>query len=585
MKHRKKEKAQSEQGFIQGAAILVGSLFITKIIGALFKIPLTNIIGGSGMGYFNSAYVLFLPVYSLAVGGLPAAVARMVAQYRAQGDSASVKRLLHLSLTLFIALGAVCMVGVALCAPLFVRAVGNPKALLCVLLIAPSLLFGGIMAAYRGYYEGLRNMVPTAISQVVEALCKLVAGLLFAYVTVLFGQRQFALTGTVFGQEASTPQQASEIVMPFAAAAAILGITISTMVGAAYLMIRHKWKGDGVAVPKASGNQGEPNGTLVKRLALLALPVAVGSIVVNISSLIDLLTIHRCLSDAISIDPVYFARTYHFALQGTVGLLDLPNLIYGSYTGLAVTVFGLVPAFTGMLGKSLLPSVTSGWVEGNLDEVRKSVSSMLRVTCLFVFPCGFSVALLAQPILDFLFHSRTVEIAIAAEPLSVMGIGLIFLALATPLFSVLQAVGRADLPVKLTAAGTVVKLLLNLALISRPQIGIIGAAVGTAVCYGVIVIGALVEVRRLTGLRLHASECLIRPAIAGGFCAATASHVQRTLQDCLDRRLSFLIALMAGGLVFVIFAFALRLISREDVISLPNGEKIAKTLEKYRLIR
>lgn len=158
------------QNFLHGALILAASALIVKLIGAFFKVPLANIIGGSGMGYFMTAYDFFNPVRSLAVAGIPVAVSKMVSEAVATGRFADARRTFRAALGLMCITGVLGTVGVFAFGELFADLAGNPGASAAVLSIAPAIFCCCMISVYRGYYEGQRNMIPTALSQVFEAL-------------------------------------------------------------------------------------------------------------------------------------------------------------------------------------------------------------------------------------------------------------------------------------------------------------------------------------------------------------------------------------------------------------------------------
>ena len=241
-----KSSPQTGQNLLRGASVLGASMLIVKLFGALFKIPLGNILDGDGMGYFSTSYSIFTMIYSFSTAGLPAAIAKMVAEQSVHGRARDIKKLHELSVKLFLILGIAGTAVILLLSKVYVNLVGTPNAWYCVLAIAPSVFFGCMTSAYRGYYEGLRNMTPTAVSQVVEVVFKLVFGLSLSFAAVKIGEAQFAGGGKVFGTVCKTAAQANTAIQPVAAAAAILGVTISTMVGTFYLLFKYRRIGDGI---------------------------------------------------------------------------------------------------------------------------------------------------------------------------------------------------------------------------------------------------------------------------------------------------------------------------------------------------
>lgn len=200
--------AKQKQNFLHGALILMSATVIVKIIGYFFKVPLKGIIGVSGFGYFNAAYGLFNTLYALSVAGMPIAVSRMVAQNMQQGRYRDVRKIKRLSTVSFLCTGLLGTLLMFAGAGPYVRFAENPNAFLAVFVMAPAIFFVCVSSSYRGYYEGLRNMYPTAWSQISEALVKLACGLLFSSAAVRLGLEEYERSGRVFGTAVETSSQA-----------------------------------------------------------------------------------------------------------------------------------------------------------------------------------------------------------------------------------------------------------------------------------------------------------------------------------------------------------------------------------------
>lgn len=574
-------KKNGKQSFLHGALILAAATMVVKLIGALFKIPLTILIGGEGMGYFTTAYGLYNPIAALAVAGLPVAVSKVVAQNAAAGRFRDVRRIFSLSKLFLTAAGLVGLAAMLLGSGLFVRLSGNPGALWSVAAIAPALFFSCIMAAYRGYYEGLRNMIPTGASQVLEALVKLVLGLGLSYAAIVYGNESYRRTGMVFGLYAKNEQAAGEIILQLAAAAAVAGVMLSTCFGMLFLILRYKIGGDGVDQEELRRSP-PPQGrrTLLKELIAIAAPVCLGSLVTNLTSVIDLFSVMNRLGTALAAAPKTVLSMYEGMIPAGVDLSGLPNYLWGCYQGLAVTIFNLVPSITVTFGISALPAVTTAWTRRNKRETQKNIESVLRITALAALPAGLGLTALAGPILSLLFGTRPQEVLVAAPLLRTMGAAVIFVAIASPVYSVLQAVGRADLPVKFMLVGAALKLTTNFFLVAVPSVNIQGAPVGTILCYAFIVLASLISLRRLTGISLRLASVFGKPLLSGTACALAAWAGYGLLVRALPAKLATLAAVAAGGIVYMIFLLVTRTLQKDDLLMLPNGEKIVKALEK-----
>ncbi|MFR0950005.1 MAG: oligosaccharide flippase family protein [Ruminococcus callidus] len=388
-----------KQSFWKGSALLLASAMTAKLLGACFKIPLTNVLGGTGMGYFSTAYGLLLPVYALSVTGLSAAVAQTVSRAAALEHWSEVRRIHHAARLACGALGlllSLCMF--LLAEPFATQIAAQPHALFSLLAIAPAALFGCLTAVERGYWEGLQNMTPTALSQALEAVAKLGFGL--------------ALCMWVL----RNPEVVCRRVPPevplsaLAAAGAVLGVTLSTVLGWVYFLL-HGLRRD-TRLPH-DDRPAAPVSQIFRRLLYVMIPVALGSLVTNLTSLLDLVTMMRCLGRVQMFHGAELAERFGaFAAQP-----DFPAFVYGSFTGMAITVFNLVPSVTNMLGKSALPCAAALWAKQDCLGTAAHVRSVTGAAAAMAFPAAGGLWVLAEPVMHLLYAGRPEEAAIAAEAL------------------------------------------------------------------------------------------------------------------------------------------------------------------------
>lgn len=524
-----------KQSLMTGTAVLLVSAVITKVLGALFKLPLTDLLGGTGMGYFGSAYGLFLMIYALSASGMSAAVASLTAAAAARGEYRTVRRLKSVALLLFSSIGILGTAAMLLGAKPFCDSVAeNPDAYCSVLVLAPSLLLSCIAAVYRGYYEGLRCMTPTAVSQLIEAAVRFFCGLWLCRSTLENGEAVLSVlpAGTTLTAAAS--------------AAAIAGVTLSSLAGLLLLAGMDLLCGDGLTRRMvADAPSSAPRRIVIGELFGILVPVALGALAANLTSLIDLATGIRGLTAAIAKAPDRFV----LCDMGTPA--DTANFLFGCFTGLSVTVFNLVPSVTNMLGKSALPAVAAAYAGRDMRPLTRDSVAVLETTAVLSVPAGLGIAFLSRCILLFLFPHRALEACMAAPSLMWLGLGVGALCISSTLFSMLQAIGKPKTPVVLMLIGVAVKLVGNLILVPIPSLHIAGAGISTTLCYTVIAVLALRAYARETGIRLPLVRLFLPPAYAGLMCAMSAVLVQSLLAAHLGR-LSLPAAVLCGGAVYLI---------------------------------
>lgn len=563
------ESKRKQQSFFHGTFVLLIATVICEFIGVIFRIPLVNLLGETGTGYFSTAYDLYLPIYALAMAGLPIAISRVVAEQITMQRYKDVRKTLKLAIRAFLVTGIVSFIVMMLAAYPFVLITGNKGALPGILAIAPSLLFCCIMSAYRGYYEGLRNMYPTSISCIIESFCKLILGVGFAYLVIQH-----------YGEVNATSAS-------YSAAACLFGITIGTVFGTVYLVLRHKFKGDLITAEELKASS-DPIGTkqALKNITLIAVPVVLGSLVTNIASLIDVTMVQRQLVNAMAtggdtIKAMYSALIHAKNLADS----DIPNALYGCYKGYAFSLYNLVPSITAVIGVSALPILASSWVVKNKVLIKKNIEIMIKTTALMAMPMGIGLSVMAKPVMNLLYGSQPYGVNVAAPILSILGIAAIFSGILAPLTNMLQAIGKQDIPVKNIAVGAVLKIVVNYILVGIPSINIMGAPIGTLVCYVYIATANFICLIKYSGVMPNLNKLLVKPLIASLMCGAAAYAVYGFLATRISTVVSTLAALLAAVIIYAFAVILLRAIDRDDVISLPKGEKIAKVLEKLGIIQ
>lgn len=479
----------------------MASAAAAKLLGALFKIPLTNLLGGVGMSYFSCAYSIFMPVYALIVTGISSAVAAMTAKSAALGLYRNAKKIRSTALMIFSAAGIPgSLLMLILAKPFSAYSVNSPDAALAVAMIAPAVFFGCITACLRGYYEGMSNMYPTAVSQVIEGLVKVFAGLwLCGYVT------ENADTVLRYFPGISD-------IRAIAAAAGILGVTLSSVGAVAYL---------GVMQLFMRGEKGGESAVMSRRaisreLIRTALPVGASAVVTNLTALIDMWTVIGCLG--------FFGAS--MTVPEGVSREELPQFVYGSFAGIALTVFNLVPSVTNMLGKGALTCAASAKERGDKAGLKRSTMQALLTAAVISVPAAMGLAALSPEILGFLFPRQSDEVAVCVNALRLLMPGMVCLCISFPLFSMLQAVGRASMPLKIMLIGTAAKLLGNLGLI--PLIGVNGAAASTSLCYVLILALSLRAYGKATGVEIDKAP-FFKVIYSGAMCGASAYLVSSAM--------------------------------------------------------
>lgn len=556
-----------------GSFILGTTMLITKALGMIYKIPLTNILGGTGMGYYSSAFTVFMPLYAIAASGIPSAMSMVVAESYAFERYKNIRRIKHVSLIgfSFISLLATLLM-ILFSYPISKYISGDSKSYLCVIAIAPSILAGSIMSVYRGYYEGLRNMLPTAISEIIESVLRVTFGLGGAYLAIYIANRGYAKHGTVFGQVISNSDDILSAATPYISAFSLFGVTLSTLIATIYCALRSRISGDGITKQMiASDVVTDRMRTIFKSVFSLAFPIAISSVITTVISMIDLATIPPIIKGLYEKN----SNIHLFKIIGEqIDAKDIPNFVYGSFVGLALTIFGLVPSLTSIFGKSSFANVAACYSKKNINALAKSINAALFSTNFIAMPCALGIMILSKPVLSLFFSTRPLEVSISVQPLMLLCVGMIFISITVTTFSLLQAVGNVKAPLKILTVGLVIKLALNIVLMRIQLLNISGAAIATSISYMFIGICAVRSLIKYTGVKIDLITTMIKPLFSGIMSSIGILLSYILVNEKQNMVISLLISIIIGSIIYILFMCLLSVFNKNTIKSLFSNTNI-----------
>lgn len=527
-----------EQNYLHGAVIMTAGVIIMKILGALYKIPLGNMLGDDGYGLFLQAYYVYSLFLTLATAGFPVALSRMISAAQTCGRQMQARRTYRVAWWSFFVLGAVCSTFMFIFPDwLADTLIHSPDAALSIQALAPAVLLCCITSTYRGLTQGYGNMKPTTVSQILEVLAKVAAGLaLAAYLLKTGCDKPVAVSGAIFG------------------------VTIGSLVALLYMLIykMRNYRFDTVTEPDVP----ESAGTIFKNLLSIGIPIALGSVALALINLIDA---GLCMT----------------RLQNAVGYTySHSKTLYGVY-GKAQTLFNLPAAFITPLTISIVPAISAKLVMNARGEAGKISEDSLRISMAIALPMGVGLAVLSEPIMKVIYPN-----AHSSGPLllCLLGIASVFVCFSLMSTAVLQATGKERLTLYSIVAGGLVKIIINWFIVAIPAINIYGAAIGTICCYVTMCVLNLVFINRSFEKGLSMKNIFIRPAVPSlimGIIALAAYYGGMMLTPSDGRLIMALVMCVAIGIAVIVYAVAvikLRVITTEDMKLIPKGEKIAKLL-------
>jgi stage V sporulation protein B len=494
--------------FVKQAAILAGASILVRFVGFLYRLPLTNLIGDEGNGYYNAGYQIYTFFFIMSSAGLPAAISKMVSERVALKRYRDAHAVFRSAMAIAGSIGVFCGLVVYFGARFFSSVVvGQPLSYHSLIALSPTLAIVGVMAVYRGYFQGMGNTVPTAISQIAEQVFNAIFSVVLAYVFIPRG-------------------------VEYAAAGGTAGTGIGALAGLAVVMAIYT-----LAAPKIkrraanSPRQSQSNSSIAKEILRIAFPIILGTAIFSYSNLIDTLMITKCLEASKAFTE-----------------LQITNL-FGQYSGKYIVLVTMPVSISTAIAAAVIPSIASSNITSDKEAVKSKINTALRLSMLMSIPAAIGMSVLGNQIIRLLFPNHNS----GGILLQWGAAGVIFLALAQTATGMLQGLGHTKVPVLGALVGTLIKIPLNFLLISNPKINVVGAVISTTVCYmAASSIDMLVLVRR-TRIKLDFSGIFAKPLIGSAIMGAVCYVSYYCLYYATGRNsISTILAVLIGMLIYLI---------------------------------
>ena len=620
---RRVARTSKPNTFFGGAAILAVGILVVKLIGMFYKIPLLNIIGEQGSADFNNAYNIYSVLLTISTAGLPVAVSKLVSEADALGRRNQVRRTFRLALALFLILGVLSFLVMFLGSEQLAGLMNDSMAAPGIRALAPAVICVGCLSAFRGYAQGHGNMTPTAVSQIIEALCKLTVGLGLAY--WLVGH----------GADAS-----------HAAAGAITGVTVGTIVALAYMLMNFLITRS--QEPQLADDRPDEPSTILKHLLMIAVPITISSSMVGIVTVIDTSLVQGQLQRALlenqdtwtlyqdfvdfaslkealsawqaalpdgsavsmSLLDQYAAQAEALrdqqsaltdlqsaSLELHAALENISRTLYGNYSG-ALNIYNLPTSLMAAVTAAVIPAVSGALARRDRRGAGRITGSALRISALAACPMAVGLFVLGEPIMALIFPNLNPQLA--GPLLSTLGLATLFVCMMLVCNSILQAHGFVSLPVIIMVAGGVVKIITNYNVVIQPTIGIYGAPMGNILCFALCMTLDLVVMSRVIPRRPRYIQVFAKPLAASALMGLGAWAVHGLMSKLFEATGIFmsadpvthevlglsrtgnaaatLLAILVAVVIYGVLVIALRAITKDDLMLMPKGEKIARML-------
>ena len=541
-----------KNNLVKNASFLMIAAMISKVIGLLYKSPLSNIIGSLGMGYTSLAQNAYMILLMIASFSIPQAVSKLISERIALKDYRNAHKFFKGAMIYAMVIGGVvglfCLFGAGLIIP------QNQKdAIPALQILAPTIFLSGILGVFRGYFQAYRNMMPTSISQIIEQVFNAVISIVGA--SVLFG------IGTKAGEKSG-----EELLGPaYGAAGSTLGTVVGSLSGLLFLLfvifiyknvIRKQLKRDRT-------QNVESYSFLLKALLLTAIPVVFSTAVYNINQIIDLTIFNHVMESQGYVEKEYMA-------------------LQGIYTGKYDTLINVPMAIANALGTSLVPSLTAVVTAGTKKQVHNKINQTLRLTMVIAIPSCIGYFVLASPIMVLLYNDSS---ATPARLLMAGAIVVVLYGLSSVTNSILHGLNYMTSPAKNAAAALGIHLVAFVLMMTVFKMNVYALVGGNIVFALAMSILNLLKIRKVSGFKIDFVSTFGKPFAAAAVMGIVTFGVFRLFDTLIGGRvIPVCISLIVAILVYAVVMLKIGTLSEDDILDLPMGGRILRISKKFHLL-
>lgn len=552
-----KEKKKSGRNFLVQGSILAAASIIAKIIGMIYRIPLTNVLGDEGNSYYSTANEIYNIVLMISSFGLPLAVSKLVSERIHKGEHRNAHRVFLCAVRFAVFTGGLlALLTYALAGVITKYMLSYELAVYGLRVLAPAILIFAIVGTFRGYFQGYSNMVPTAISQVIEQIVNAIVTLVCANIMFRYGMELAKENGNASYGPA------------WGAAGGTFGTVASITVAMLFMMLIYALEKPTIRklVRRDRNKRLEPTVNIYHALLVTILPIVLSTLVYNISNVVDQGVFNKVLA----------GQGYTQAQYGT---------IWGIYSGKFRVLMNVPLSLASCLSPSVVPSLTAAMAQGDLHDARQKVRTSLRFTMIITIPCAIGMAVLAEPILTLLYPSTKTGMPLAVGIMQAGALMIILYAISTLTTGILQGLGQLQTPLINNCIALALHFILLYVLLTIGNLNIYAVVWSNVFFAFVVCILNAIASRRFLHYHQEVLRTFIIPGIVSAIMGAAAFLIYSLFHAFAGNTVSTIMGILAGVLVYGIGMVSFKGITAEEIAVLPKGHAILRLIRKMGLLR
>lgn len=548
----KKKNSKNKSSFIVQGGILAIAGIIVRLIGLVKRIPLTNIIGDRGNGYYAAAYEVYAIILLISSYSLPLAVSKLVAARVSKGQFRNANRIFRGALVFATLTGGIACVVVYFFADFLASSVMlEPMSAMALQVLAPTLLIVAVMGVLRGYFQGLGTMMPTAVSQVLEQVVLVIVSLTAANILFGYGEKVGALLqdenySYAYGAAGGTMGTG---------AGALFGLLFLLFVFAAYQNIVKK------QIRRDTSRNVETYGQIVKILVWTIIPVILSTAVYNISNVLD-------------------QRIYNDVMISK-GLSEIKSDYWGVFSGKYRVLTNVPIALASAMCASVIPPLTAAVKKGDFKQARDKTGMVIRFTMMIAIPCAVGLAVLAEPIISLLFSG---DAELASGMLHVGTISVVFYSLSTLTNGILQGINRMKIPVRNAFIALVIHIGALYVMLEFMDLNIYAVVYANILFSFLMCILNNLSIRKYLKYRQEWVKSFAIPSISAALMGVIIFFLYRGLSMLAGNVIAVTISVLIGAVVYFVLLIVLRGVNERELSSMPGGHLVIRAAKLLHLL-
>ncbi|MBQ9489974.1 MAG: polysaccharide biosynthesis protein [Lachnospiraceae bacterium] len=547
-------QSKTKDNFLAQAGILAAAGILSRIIGLLYKSPLVAVIGKTGFGYYHAAYGFYTIVLLVSSYSIPSAISKLIAPKLAVREYRNAHRLFYCALGYVLVVGMIAGLFLFFCAGWFVEEQAVPV----LRMFAPTIFFYGILGVLRGYFQAHRSMVQTSFSQILEQIANAVVSIGGAWLLIKMGTA---------GVTAGTDMEGKRAVL--GAMGSALGTGMGVLAGlifmwGVYLLNRRMIL---KRVQRDAHENIDSYGRMIRMISLIVTPFILSTAIYNLNSTVVSYLYTKLIPNLRALDS------------------DLQYANYGTY-GVAVTVFNIPIAFATAMASAMIPSVAQASASGDIEKTKEKITSAVKATMIISIPAAVGLFALAKPIIYILFPSSDEDdVTLAAKLLMVLAAAVVLYALSTLSNSILQGLGRVNIPVVNAGIALTIQSIASFLLLMYTNVDLYGLAITNTLYAAIMCVLNQVALRRVIHYRQEWKKSFVLPSLASLVMGVSAKGAYQLLvMATKSPRIALVPAVAFGVVVYFVVLLSLKALSEEELKDLPKGHVLVKIAKKCKLL-